>query len=74
VAGGFTPQTFTALWASSANYALAGSVFAYVNQRFGADAVRRLLTARTEAELLAALSTDAPTLLRDWRAWLLASA
>ena len=73
LSGGFAPQTFSALWASPANYALAGSVFAYVNQRVGADAVRRLLTVRTEAELLTALSTDAPTLLRDWRAWLLAS-
>jgi hypothetical protein len=74
VGSGFAPQTFAALWASPANYALAGSVFAYVNQRYGPDAVRRVLTVRTEAELLTALSTDAPTLLRDWRAWLLASA
>ena len=70
--GGFAPETFASLWSSSANYALAGSVFAYINQRFGADAVRRLLTVRSEAELLAALSTDAPTILRDWRAWVLA--
>jgi hypothetical protein len=49
-------------------------VFSYIIQRFGADAVRRLLAVRGEAELLAALSTDASTLLRDWRAWVLASA
>jgi hypothetical protein len=73
VAGGFAPQTFAELWASPANYALAASVFAYANQRYGADAVRRLLTVRSEAELLAALSTDAPRLLRDTRAWLLAT-
>ena len=72
VSGGFAPQTFATLWASSSNYALAGSVFAYINQRYGADAVRRLLTVATEAELLTSLSTDAPTLLRDWRAWVLA--
>ena len=72
VGGGFAPQTFATLWASPANYALAASVFAYINQRYGADALRRLLPAVTEAELLTALSTDAPTLLRDWRAWVLA--
>jgi hypothetical protein len=72
VSGGFAPETFAALWTSPANYALAGSVFSYVSQRFGLDAIRQLLTARTEAELLTALSTDATTLLRDWRAWVLA--
>jgi hypothetical protein len=72
VNGGFAPETFAALWASPANYALAGSVFSYVDQRFGADAVRQLLTVRTEAELLTALSTDATTLLREWRAWVVA--
>jgi hypothetical protein len=73
VGAGLIPETFAALWASSANYALAGSVFAYVDQRYGAEMVRRLLTVRTEAELLTTLSTDAPTLLRGWRAWLLAA-
>ena len=72
VNGGFTPTTFAALWASPANYALAGSVFSHIHQRFGVDAVRRLLTARSEAELLATLSTDATTLLREWRAWMIA--
>jgi hypothetical protein len=72
VSGGFAPETFATLWSSSANYALAGSVFAYINQRFGVDAVRRLLTVRSEAELLTALATDAPTLLREWRSWALA--
>ena len=72
VSAGFAPETFAALWTSPANYALAGSVFAYVNQRFGADAVRQVLTVRTEAELLTALSTDATALLREWRAWVLA--
>ena len=73
VGGGFTPETFTALWASQANYALAGSVFSYINQRFGAEMVRRLLTVRGEADLFTALSIDAATLLRDWRAWVVAS-
>ena len=72
VSGGFAPETFAALWTSPVNYALAGSVFSHVNQRFGVDAVRRLLTVRTEAELLTTLSTDATTLLREWRAWVLA--
>lgn len=70
--GGFTPTTFASLWASPANYALAGSVFAYIYQRFGVDTVRRLLTVRSEADLLATLAMDAPTLLREWRAWMLA--
>ena len=72
VSGGFAPVTFAALWASPANYALAGSVVSYINQQFGVDPVRRLLTVRTEAELLTALSTNATTLLREWRAWVLA--
>jgi hypothetical protein len=72
VNGGFTPTTFAALWSGPANYALAGSVFSHIHQRFGVDAVRRLLTVRSEAELLTTLSTDAPTLLREWRTWMLA--
>jgi hypothetical protein len=70
--GGFAPTTFAEIWTSSANYALAGSVFAYVHQRFGTDAVRRLLTVGSEEALLTSLSTDAATLLRDWRSWMLA--
>jgi hypothetical protein len=72
VRGGFAPTTFAEIWTSSANYALAGSVFAYVHQRFGTDAVRRLLTVGSEEALLTSLSTDAATLLRDWRSWMLA--
>ena len=70
--GGFAPTTFAEIWTSSANYALAGSVFAYVHQRFGTDAVRGLLTVGSEEALLTSLSTDAPTLLRDWRTWVIA--
>ena len=72
VSGGFAPTTFAALWASPGNYALAGSVFAHIHHRFGVDAVRRLLTVGSEEELLASLSTDATTLLRDWRPWVMA--
>ena len=72
LSGGFAPATFAELWTSSANYPLAGSVFAYVHHRFGLDAVRRLLTAGSEEALLASLSIEAATLLRDWRAWALA--
>ena len=66
-----SPGTFADLWATNANYALAGSVFAYINQRYGADILRRALTVRTEAEIFSLLSTDATTLLRDWRTWVL---
>ena len=72
LSGGFAPATFAELWTSPANYPLAGSVFAYVHHRFGIDAVRRLLTAGSEDALLASLSIDAATLLRDWRPWALA--
>lgn len=71
LSGGFAPTTFAEIWTSSANYALAGSVFAYVHQRFGTAAVRRLLTVGSEEALLTSLSTDATTLLRDWRAWVM---
>lgn len=70
--GGFAPATFAEIWTSSANYALAGSVFAYIHHRFGIDALHRLLTVGSEGELLASLSTDAPALLRDWRTWMMA--
>ena len=73
LSSGFAPATFAELWASAANYPLAGSVFAYVHHRFGLDSVRRLLTAGSEEALLASLSIDAATLLRDWRSWLLAN-
>ena len=69
LSAGFAPTTFAELWTSSANYPLAGSVFAYIHQRFGADAVRGLLTAASEEALLTSLSSDAATLLREWRQW-----
>jgi hypothetical protein len=72
LSGGFAPTTFAEIWTSSANYALAGSVFAYIHPRFGTDAVRGLLTVGSEGALLTSLSTDATTLLQDWRAWVLA--
>jgi hypothetical protein len=72
VNGGFAPTTFAEIWTSSANYALAGSVFAYIHQHLGTDAVRRLLTVGSEEALLTSLSTDATTLLQDWRVWVLA--
>lgn len=72
LSGGFAPTTFAEIWTSSANYALAGSVFAYIHQHFGTDAVRRLLTVGSEEALLTSLSTDATTFLQDWRAWVLA--
>jgi hypothetical protein len=72
LSGGLAPATFADLWTSPANYALAGSVFAYVHERFGTDAVRRLLTVGSEEELLTSLSTEATTLLRDWRVWVMA--
>ena len=72
LSGGFAPTTFAEIWTSSANYALAGSVFAYIHQRVGTDAVRGLLTVGSEAALLTSLSTDATTFLQDWRAWVLA--
>ncbi len=71
--GGFAPTTFAELWASPANYPLAGSVFAYIHHRFGIDAVRRLLTSSSEEAMLGSLSIDAATLLRDSRSWLLAN-
>ena len=72
LSNGFAPTTFAELWTSSANYPLAGSVFAYIHHRFGIDGVRRLLTVGSEEALLTSLTTDAPTFLRDWRAWMLA--
>ena len=36
-------------------------MFAYVHQRFGTDAVRRLLTVGSEEALLMSVSTDATT-------------
>ena len=72
LSGGFAPTTFAEIWMSSANYALAGSVFAYIHQHLGTDAVRRLLTVGSEEALLTSLSTDATTLLQDWRVWVLA--
>ena len=44
----------------------------HVEQRFGIDAVRRLLMVGSEEALLTSLSTDATTLLRDWRPWVMA--
>jgi hypothetical protein len=72
VASGNAPTRLAAIWTSSSRYGIAGSVVDYLDHRIGRAALAGLLTATTEAEVLAAAGLSESDLLAGWRAAVLA--
>ncbi len=71
VAAGGGPTRLEDAWSGPARYGVAGTLVEHVEIRWGRDALRGLLPATTEAEVLDALGVTEDELLADWRAALL---
>ena len=69
VEAGTAPAQLADGWTGRDRYGVSGSLVAFVDARWGRDTLRRLLSATTCAELLAALGTSETDFLRDWAAW-----
>ncbi len=66
------PRALRDAWSGSARYAVAGSLVRHLDQTRGREALKRLMRAVSNDELLAMLGTTEDRLLSDWRAWVLA--
>jgi len=67
IATGAAPRKLKEVWSGKHKYGLAGSLVAYVDQRWGRATTRRLLAATSNTQALAILGTDEATLLADWK-------
>ncbi len=72
VTAGNSPMHLADIWTSGSRYGLAGSVVAYLDQLIGRPALANLLTARNNAEVLAAVGLSEQDFLAGWRAAVLA--
>jgi hypothetical protein len=69
LAGDEGPERLAEAWSGPYRYGVAGSLVAYIDDRWGRETLREALMATTEAELLALLGTSEVELLTGWRAW-----
>ncbi len=66
VAARAMPRRLDDVWTGKARYALAGSLVAYIDRRWGRPAVLRMLPAISNAQILSILGIGEETLLGDW--------
>ncbi|TCJ13366.1 hypothetical protein EPD60_13335 [Flaviaesturariibacter flavus] len=71
VASGRAPESLDGFWKGRERYALAGSVVAWLDARYGRSLLRRLLACTTRAEALRLTGLDEPQLIGQWRLWIL---
>jgi hypothetical protein len=74
VAAGTAPTQLRDAWTGKDRYGVSGSLVDYVDVRWGRPMLRQLLSATSEAELLAALGTSESELLSGWTEWVKAGA
>jgi len=70
LAAGALPARLAEAWSGPYRYGIAGTLVEYVDVTRGRDALRSLLSATREVEILAALGVDERGFLEGWRAWL----
>jgi hypothetical protein len=63
------PERLADAWSGPYRYGVAGSLVAYIDDRWGRDTLRAALEVTTESELLALLGTTEAGLLADWARW-----
>lgn len=66
VASGNGPERLADAWSGPYRYGVAGSLVAYVDERWGREKLRAALEVTTQEELLAQLGTTEEALLADW--------
>lgn len=69
IAAGEAPRSLAGAWSGPYRYGVAGSMVAFIDDVWGTNTLRRLLTATTQAELLATLAVDEAELLARWEDW-----
>ena len=69
VAEGEGPRQLIEAWSGPYRYGVAGSLVAYVDDRWGRETLRAALEVTTQDELLTLLGTTETGLLADWERW-----
>lgn len=69
VATGDAPDALSQGWTGDARYAVAGSMVAFIDERWGRDTLRDSLSATSQAEILAALGVSEAEFMTGWRRW-----
>ncbi|MEZ5953864.1 MAG: hypothetical protein R3C13_06095 [Hyphomonas sp.] len=72
IAAGQAPAELEAAWGGKYRYGVSGSMVAFIDDRFGRDALTALLPATSEAELLGRLGLTEAEFLESWKAWVTA--
>jgi len=65
------PRELSEAWSGPYRYGVAGSLVAYVDDRWGRETLRAALEVTTQHELLTLLGTTEADLLADWERWVL---
>ena len=71
LASGEGPERLADAWSGPYRYGVAGSLVAYVDERWGRETLRAALEVTTQDEMLALLGTTEAELLADWEGWVL---
>lgn len=69
LAAGQAPASLAEAWAGPYRYGVAGSMAAFIDDRWGRETLRRSLRATSAAELLGLLGVGEDEFLEEWRAW-----
>ncbi|MFO7894181.1 MAG: hypothetical protein R6U63_10615 [Longimicrobiales bacterium] len=69
IAAGEAPDRLADAWNGPYRYGVAGSMVAFIDDAWGRDTLRSLLTATSQREILGALGVDEAAFLERWRAW-----
>ena len=71
LAAGEGPERLADAWSGPYRYGVAGSLVAYIEERWGGDTLRAALDATTQDELLGLLEVTEADLLAGWERWVL---
>lgn len=69
IEAGAVPNRLANAWSGHYRYAIAGSMVAFIDARWGRDTLTRLLGVTTQAQALDLLDETEPGFLADWTAW-----
>ena len=69
LAAGAGPQQLATAWSGRYRYGVCGSLVAYLHQRCGDEALREMLGATTQPQLLAIAGLSEAELLAAWADW-----
>jgi hypothetical protein len=69
---GADPRVLARAWSGRYRYGVAGSIVRYIDETYGREVLKSLLTATAQEEVLRALRVEEGELLLRWRAWVLA--